>query len=649
MRLLLKAPTSASWRFFRTIKELTECRFGRANRITAAGILGYWIQLGNAQTEHHFPCTIIRNFLVNRYATIGIGASMIEGSVLVNGSASGPLRVSDTGLSFWGGVDPATGDVIDQHHPLLGANITGCVLAIPNGRGSCSGSGALLELILNDRAPAALVFSEAEDILTLGVLVAEALFERSLPILRVSHDDIEELQQATIATVHGNQLGLYQSISDVPDNRPIATVPADSAVALTTRDSEILTGKHGDAPAMAMEILLKIADIQDAQSLIDVTQAHIDACIYHGPSSLQFASELYRRGAKFAIPTTLNAISVDQRNWRRQGISKAVGQPASDLGNLYMNMGAQLSYTCAPYLLDTAPTFGEQIVWAESNAVMFANSVLGARTQKYPDFLDVFIALTGRAPASGSHLSRGRLPTIAIHIEPLANPDESLWPLLGYYIGLHASNDIPMITGLHHLHPNQDDLKAFSAAFATTGSSSMFHMDGITPEASAAMQSCEQQGLNQNLLTVTKYDLLTSYQELNTAIEAKVDVVCLGNPHFSVTECAKLVTLCHGRRKNPGVQVMVTLGRAVYDKANAQRSIAMLEKFGVQFITDTCWCMITDPLIPPTATTLMTNSGKYAHYGPALVKRGMHFGTLADCVDAACSGTHVAKAPNWLT
>jgi len=573
---------------------------------------------------------------------------MFEGTALVNGSASGAVLTADTGLSFWGGVEPTTGEIIDQHHPLFGANISGAILAIPNGRGSCSGSGALLELILNDCAPAALIFSEAEDILTLGVLVAESMFDRSFPILRLSRSDFNKLRTNTMASINGNQLFIANTAQELLRTTPLSGSRIKTKVTLAEQDKELLAGKHGDAATVAMKILLKIADIQGAESLIDVTQAHIDACIYHGPSSLKFASELHQLGAKFKIPTTLNAISVDQRNWKNQGISDSVGQPASDLGSVYMAMGAQLSYTCAPYLLDTAPSFGEQIVWAESNAVMFANSVLGARTQKYPDFLDVFIALTGRAPASGSHLDIGRNPTVCVNVQTLDQPDESLWPILGYYIGLHAGNDIPIITGLEGMSPNADDLKAFSAAYATTGSSSMFHMEGITPEAKKAMQYCEQNTMLKNALIVSKENIRDSFFELNSAVNSTVDAVCLGNPHFSESECANLAALCDGKNKRPDVKIMVTLSRAIYAKALAQGSIDKLEAFGVQFITDTCWCMITDPLIPPNATTFMTNSGKYAHYGPALVKRGIHFGTLADCVDAACSGKHDVGVPEWL-
>ena len=572
----------------------------------------------------------------------------IKTKVLVPGTASGSLLVADTGLSFWGGVDPLSGDVIDQHHPLFGHNINGCVLAIPSGRGSCSGSGALLELILNGCAPAALIFTEAEDILTLGVMVAEALFNHTLPVVRINRADFSALESGHAAAINHDQLVLAPLDIELPVPAARVNNNTNSSLELTTVDLAALNGEYGAAVAIAMKVILHIAEIQGAKTLIDVSQAHIDACIYHGPSSLHFAQKLQELDAKFKIPTTLNAISVDDRNWKQHGIDNAVGQPASDLGHAYMHMGAEISYTCAPYLLDTAPQFGDQIVWAESNAVMFANSVIGARTQKYPDFLDVFIALTGKAPASGSHLDAGRQPTVCIAVELLHSLDESLWPLLGYTIGLHASNDIPFITGLEHTQPGLDDLKAFSAAFATTGSSSMFHLAGITPEAVGAKHYCDQTGMLNSAIKISRGELLTSYHELNSATSPVVDAVCLGNPHFSLSECEKLAALCKGRTKHADTKIMVTMGRAVYENATKAGLISSLEGFGVQFITDTCWCMIVDPLIPPEAKTLMTNSGKYAHYGPALVNRGIYFDTLAACVDAACNGTHKSNIPDWL-
>src|SRR5690606_23357985 len=178
-----------------------------------------------------------------------------------------------------------------------------------------------------------------------------------------------------------------------------------------------------------------------------------------------------------------HSVAGEQRRWRSLGIAPAFGEPASELGDVYMAMGASMSFTCAPYLLDSAPALGEQIVWAESNAVVYANSVLGARTLKYPDYLDICIALTGRAPRTGSHLDEGRHASLLIEVETPQQPDDSFWPLLGYHVGLIAACDIPVLTGLERCAPSNDDLKAFGAAFATTSAAPMFHIAGVTPEA----------------------------------------------------------------------------------------------------------------------------------------------------------------------
>ncbi len=569
----------------------------------------------------------------------------LTGRSLVDGAAQGTVLRSDIPLSFWGGVSPVTGDVIDQHHPLKGQNVAGKVLAIPGGRGSCTGSSVLLELILNNKAPAALVFSEPEEILTLGVVIADVMFERSLPVLQLNKMDFEQLQ-------NGQQVSLNQQrliVASGTDHSPAMddTHRNNYSLKMSSIDEALLNGEHGRAAQVAMQVITRMAEIQGARELIDVTQAHIDGCVYNGPSSLLFATRLVEWGARVRVPTTLNSISVDQRRWRQQGIDPDFGSPASALGDAYMKMGAQLSYTCAPYLLDTAPARGEQIVWAESNAVVYANSVLGARTLKYADFIDICIALTGRAPSSGCHLDAGRLPTCSIAVETPLQSSDAYWPLLGYHIGLLAENDVPIVYGLDKTAPTSDNLKAFSAAFATTSSSAMFHLYGVTPEADSA--DVHMRTHHTPPLRVSNTDLLGSWHELNSATDTTVSAVCLGNPHFSLTECQTLASLCAGKQKHPDTKLYVTLGRAIHTAANQADLVTPLEQFGVEFITDTCWCMLTEPVIPVGGGVLMTNSGKYAHYAPGLVNRQIYFDTLAHCVDAACSGTHTCQDPFWLT
>ncbi|OAB50775.1 aconitase X [Pseudomonas thivervalensis] len=573
----------------------------------------------------------------------------VKGRSLVEGAAQGALLFAEVGLSFWGGVDPASGEVIDRHHPLSGERLAGRVLAIPSGRGSCTGSSVLMELISNGHAPAALVLAEADEILTLGVLVAQVIFQRSLPVLCVGHEAFNGLRgqgfvrlEDDVLTLTGRRPNDGWQGSDAASQLPTA-----STLELTEQDRALLDGAHGKAAQVAMHIVLRMAEIQGATQLLDVTQAHIDGCIYTGPASLRFAEQLVQWGAQVRVPTTLNAISVDQRRWRALGVDPALGEPASALGDAYMAMGAQLSFTCAPYLLDTAPKAGEQIVWAESNAVVYANSVLGARTQKYPDFLDICIALCGRAPLTGCHLDDPRKARLIVDVPALGKVDDSFYPLLGYHIGSLAGRRIPLIRGLEHAAPNLDDLKAFGAAFATTSAAPLFHIAGVTPEAldPAAVLASDVTVPQES---VDAAGLLASWRELNSARDNWVDVVSLGNPHFSLSEFAALATLCAGRIKHPYVVLAITCGRAVLEQARKAGHLTVIEAFGAVLVTDTCWCMLGEPVIPPRATTLMTNSGKYAHYAPGLVGRGVHFGALADCVEAACTAATHGQPPMWL-
>ncbi|MBI3904140.1 MAG: DUF521 domain-containing protein [Pseudomonas fluorescens] len=574
----------------------------------------------------------------------------LTGRSLVAGAAQGALLFADVGLSFWGGVDPCTGEVIDRHHPLSGQHLAGRVLAIPSGRGSCTGSSVLMELISNGHAPAALVLAEPDEILTLGVLVAQTIFARSLPVLCIGREAFAALRGQAFARVENTTLSLFDHLpSDAWQglDSPLPNTDTTASIALTEHDRALLDGRHGKAAQMAMQIVLRMAELQGASSLVDVTQAHIDGCIYTGPASLRFAEQLVQWGAKVRVPTTLNSISVDQRRWRELGIDPALGEPASALGDAYMAMGAQLSFTCAPYLLDTAPKAGEQIVWAESNAVVYANSVLGARTLKYPDYLDICIALTGRAPLIGCHLDAQRKARLQIELPALGELDDAFYPLLGYHIGALAGSRVPLVLGLEKRKPSLDDLKAFGAAFATTSAAPLFHIAGVTPEAIDPAQVLDAD----TSIPVEKIrlkDLLPSWRELNSARDNRVDVVSLGNPHFSLSEFAHLARLCRGRQRHPDVVLAITCGRAVLEQAREAGHIAVIEAFGATLVTDTCWCMLGEPVIPLAAKNLMTNSGKYAHYAPGLVGRKVHFASLAECVDAACTATASGRLPAWL-
>ena len=571
----------------------------------------------------------------------------LAGNVIAAGAATGQVLFSDVPLSFWGGVDPVTGVIIDQHHPLHGASIAGRILAIPGSRGSCTGSAVLLELLLGNVAPAGIVVSRTDTVLALGIFVAEELFGRSIPLISVPAEAFARIGAASHASISGAELSLS---GHMPPAAAATLAPASSApdrLVLSQRDRALLAGSEGEAAAVAMRIILRMARLAGAERLIDIAQAHIDGCIYTGPASLRFARRLCDLGARVLVPTTLNAISADERRWRAQGVEPGFAEAALALAHAYGAMGAAPTYTCAPYQLRSAPARGEHIAWAESNAVVFANSVIGARTAKYPDFLDICIAITGRAPLADCHLDAPRLATVQIDVAGIAGWDEALFPLLGHLAGEHAPEDIPVVTGLEQARSNVDDLRAFGAAFATTASAPMFHIAGVTPEAATLAEALGGKP-PARIVTVGRDALARAWRDLNGSVSGEIDLVSLGNPHFSLQECAGLAALTRGRRRREATPMLIALSRAVLDQAREQGLVAELERFGAAFINDTCWCMIGEPVIPLNARVILTNSAKYAHYGPGLVGRSFRFGSLADCVEAACTGHAAPDMPSWL-
>ena len=549
---------------------------------------------------------------------------------ILPGTGEGPVLAMDQGISFWGGVDPEAARIIDEHHPAYRAELNGRVVMMPTSRGSCSGSGVILDMMLSGLAPAALIFSEAEDVATLGALIGAEMFGRSLPVLRVSPDDFARLAQAKRLMVTQDAI-LGDGIS-----LPI-TDPAQTALTLSPDDQAMLAGD--DAVATAMRIVVKAAHLQGAAALTDVTRGHIDGCILANQANLIFAEKMADLGARVRVPTTMNAISVDRENWQRQGVPPVFGGHAARLADAYVRMGCQPTFTCAPYLLDDSPTQGEGIAWAESNAVIYANTVLGARTPKHPDYLDLCIAVTGRAPLAGVYLDAERRAGRVLDFDIPPGADEAIWPLIGYLAGLKSPDRIPLLRGLAGLNPTTDDLKALCAAFGTTSAAPMLHVEGVTPEADMPPRD----GADQR--AVTRADLAATWVSLNPGPEM-VELIAIGSPHASAPECRALAAALAGRKV--GIATMITAGRAIIAELRRDGTLDALEASGVQIIPDMCWCSITEPVFPPEARTVMTNSGKYAHYGPGLSGRALRFGSLADCVAAAFSG-HAPKAlPDWL-
>lgn len=560
--------------------------------------------------------------------------SQLQARLIVPADVEGDIVVSDEGLSFWGGVDPDTGTVIDAYHPLHGVCLAGMIVLMPTSRGSCSGSSVLLELALKGKAPAALIFREDEEILTLGALIGLKMFERSIGVVRLSETDYARLGREKTARLEG--VSLQAGSCSIVLHR----ISQDD-LTLSPSDLSKLNGDHGEPIALAMRMICAIAASRGAERLVDVTRGHIDGCIYSHSANLTFAEAMAAMGATVAIPTTLNAISIERESWPNHGLPRDFGDAACRLADLYVRMGARPTFTCAPYLLDETPEPGENIGWSESNAVIFANTVMGARTAKLPDYLDLFVAMTGRAPETGVYIPDNRRAGVVIDVALPDGHDDALWPLIGWIAGRLSPDRIPLLVGLEHANAGRDDLRAVCSAFGTTSAAPMLHIAGVTPESDLVPAEDARR------VRITRVDLAEAWQRFNAG-PGEIDLVALGSPHLSLEETRQFARLMANKTKNAGTSVILTLGRNVREAAKAEGIVASLETAGVRLISDLCWCSIVEPIFPPDAKTLMTNSGKYAHYAPGLSGRSVRFGSLADCARAAQCGAAPTGLPDWL-
>ena len=418
------------------------------------------------------------------------------------------------------------------------------------------------------------------------------------------------------------------------------------SVRLTDGDRAYLAGDHGPSAQSAMRIVVRLADIMEAEGLLDITGAHIDSCLYHGPAVLDFADWLADGGARVAVPTTLNVSSLDLLHPDLYRGDPDWAVQARRLMERYEEMGCQPTWTCAPYQLDVRPAFGEQIAWAESNAIVFANSVLGARTHRYGDFIDICAAICGRAPAAGLHLEGNRRGTLLVRLEGLGDDlldRDVLYPVLGHLVGQTAGHGVPVIDGLPP-SVGEDRLKALGAAAASAGSVGLFHAVGSTPEAptvEAAFQGVEPEVV----VVVGAAELRAARDALSTTGDSRLGTVSLGTPHYSVAEISRLVELLDGRSVHPDVSFYVSTGRDVLAEVGLRGWEEPLRSAGVTFVTDTC-TYIT-PILAETSRPAMTDSGKWAYYAPGNLGVEVVFGSVEDCVASAVAGEVVRDDGIW--
>ena len=312
----------------------------------------------------------------------------------------------------------------------------------------------------------------------------------------------------------------------------------------------------------------------------------------------------------------------------------------------YIDLGCTASWTCAPYQAGYRPGLGEQIAWAESNAINFANSVLGARTNRYGDFFDICAAITGRAPYVGLHVTENRFATILVDLARLPAPllrEETFFPVLGAWLGRAVGTAVAAIAGLPR-DVSEDRLKALSAAAASTGQVGLFHVIGVTPEA-PTIEAAFGGAPPATVIRPGPAEMREARDRLSTVDTDEIDCVALGSPHFSIDECRELARLADGRSFTKPVYVCTRPD--VFDTIGESGERAVIEAAGGTFVVGTC--VVVAPILHQSSGVLMTNSGKFAHYSPSTVGHEVIYGALTDCVNSAVAGRVVRDETLWTT
>lgn len=344
------------------------------------------------------------------------------------------------------------------------------------------------------------------------------------------------------------------------------------------------------------------------------------------------------------VPTTLNVASIDRMHPDLVNADAHYVSMSTRIMTAYEGMGCSPSWTCAPYQTGHRPALGQHVAWGESNAVAFANSVLGARTNRNGDFLDICCAITGRAPCYGLHLDEERHARVVVDVSALSarlRGADAFYPVLGAWLGSHYGNDVVVIDGIN-AEVTEDQLKALGAGAASTGAVGLFHVAGVTPEA-PDVQTALGNRRAEHVHAVSVQDIRATRDHLTTATGNEIDSVALGSPHFSVDECESLAALLAGR---PVVRpVYVCTNRQVLAELERTGLKEMLKRAGVILVIDTC--IAVAPILHGTRGVMMTNSAKFAHYAPANTGHASVFGTLADCVASALTGTVTRDEALW--
>ncbi|MCD6495760.1 MAG: aconitase X catalytic domain-containing protein [Candidatus Aenigmarchaeota archaeon] len=388
---------------------------------------------------------------------------------------------------------------------------------------------------------------------------------------------------------------------------------------LTKEEQEMLDGKHGIAVRKSMEILVALGEIFGAKRLIDVVSVQVSGVSYHnlGEAGLDYLADLAKDG-KVRVLTTLNPAGMDTENWRNLGIPEDFARKQERVIGAFRKMGIITTCTCTPYFVGNTPHFGEHVAWGESSAVCYANSVLGARTNREGGPSALASALTGKTPEFGMHLDENRQAQVVVNVDAKMERVTD-FGALGYVIGNKIGKKIPLIRGVRKASVEQ--LKSFSASIATYGGTALFHMEGITPNKTTVP--------DENI-SVTQEEIVSAKKALDDGCTP--DIYSIGCPHLSLKEIEDIAKMLEGRKVKK--EMWICVARPIKRIADQMGYTKIIEDSGAKIASDTC--MVVAP-IKGRFKCLATDSAKACFYGRGKNHFSVVFRDIPELIEEATS------------
>ncbi len=392
---------------------------------------------------------------------------------------------------------------------------------------------------------------------------------------------------------------------------------------LSRKEESMLNGEHGDVAERCMRLLVRLGEIYNADRMIPVKSVQVAGVSYKsiGESGLEFLQDFASKGAHVKVLTTLNPAGMDLTEWKELGFPEDFAEKQNQIIKAYSDMGIKNTVTCTPYYCGNLPSPGEHIAWSESSAVSFANSVLGARTNREGGPSSLAAALTGVTPNYGLHLEENRKPSILIKVSA-ALKTYSDFGALGYWTGKQISKGIPFFTGIPST--SQDMLKGLGAAMAASGAVAMYHIEGITPESKQNISALEKIEFGEN-------EMKESYEALNTGKSS--DIIIFGCPHASLDQIREISDKLSGKKTRK--KIWICCARLVKKQAESKGYTRIIEKAGGKLVADTC--MVVSPIERMGFKTTAVDSGKAANYLPGFCRQAVVFRNIDDLIKEALS------------